>query len=144
MAFSPSVAFAPSTTESVEEVRVAWFANWNAKNLQGLMALYAEDAVLLPSSGERIAGSAKIRDYFRSVLDSPCLSVRESESQNVVSSGDLAYDSGTWLQAGAHGSWSEAGAGTVRGSFLVVLRREADKWLIVQHASTACPIVYAT
>lgn len=99
MALSSSVVSAPSVAESVEKVRLEWLANWNAKNLKGVMALYADDAVLLPSSGERITGKAKIGEYFKSIFDSPWLISRRLDSQNTVSSGDLAYDPSTTVCA---------------------------------------------
>jgi ketosteroid isomerase-like protein len=121
--------------------------NWNAKQLDNVVKLYAADATYLPPDGSRIPGQHEIRAFLEKQIGSK-VSV---QSNTLDCSGDIAYESGTYTQdlaggaavAGNYtisGNWAmNAGGKHVEGNYLVVLKREDRKWLIVQHAATAKP-----
>lgn len=40
---------------------------WNKKQLDKLVDVYAADAILIPSDGQRVVGRADIRNYFQKI-----------------------------------------------------------------------------
>lgn len=65
------------TTQEVGKVSAAgairrmgdeWARHWNAGDLHGVAAVYAEDAVYLPPHHEAIHGRDAIREYLKSPL----------------------------------------------------------------------------
>jgi uncharacterized protein (TIGR02246 family) len=119
----------------LRKVSEEWARLWSAKQLDPIVALYAADAVFLPSTGGRITGQAAIRDLFARALavNSPSITV---VSLTIEQSGDLAYDSGDYVETLTSGGATHG----VHGSYLVVLRRGADgTWRIVQHVWTEAP-----
>ena len=137
--------------EPIDHVRAEWIRDFNAKNLSSLMALYSHDAALLPPSGERIAGQDKIAVYFNQLFGAASRVFIKPESDNTDISGDLGFDSGHYEEtvkrpgggsamtnsSMANSSIGGGGGQTQQtGSYLVVLRRQTGKWLIVQQAFT--------
>ncbi len=119
----------------ITKIGERWAKEWGAKNLEGVLALYAEDAVFLPSTGSRVTGRAAIRELFAGALASHSskLQVRSKVTEH---SGDLAYDSGEYDETSTSGGVTKSG----RGQYLVVVRREGkDQWRIVQHMWTDLP-----
>ncbi|HVZ91948.1 MAG TPA: DUF4440 domain-containing protein [Rhizomicrobium sp.] len=115
-----------------------WAGYWNAKNLDSLMALYAPDPVVLTASGERLSGAADIRKRLVEDLAQfdPRLVMTSLASK---SSGDLAYDSGSYEETLAPAK----GGAAVResGFYLVVFARKsrAAPWRIVEQSWTRMP-----
>jgi uncharacterized protein (TIGR02246 family) len=126
---------AASDSRWVAQVSERWAKEWSAKNLEGVVGLYADDAVFLPSTGSRVAGKAAIRALFDQALatNTPDLHVKSRSSEQ---SGNLAYDSGEYDE-----TIESAGAKrSSHGSYLVVLRRgDKGDWLIVAHMWTDTP-----
>jgi ketosteroid isomerase-like protein len=143
---------AQSGVENINQTRMQWVNNWNAKQLDGVMALYTENTVLVPPNGDRIVGKDKIRAYFKQILDSATTMTIKVSSEKTDSSGDLGYDGGSYEQTIVRGGGAVisgkavvsgnavigGGGGQTKttGNYLVVLRRETGKWLIVQQAIT--------
>ncbi len=116
---------------AIAQVSERWAKEWSAKNLEGLMALYAEDAVFMPATGSRFTGRAEIRELFAGALASHPSKLQVT-SVVTGQSGNLAYDSGEYeeIKPGA-------GVRSGSGSYLVVLRRDRrNRWRIVQHMWT--------
>ncbi|HVV64241.1 MAG TPA: hypothetical protein VHC42_02145 [Rhizomicrobium sp.] len=110
-----------------------WAGFWNAKNLDSLMSLYAADPVVLPATGERIAGVAEIRKRLGEDLGQfdPRLVMTSLASQ---SSGNLAYDSGSYEETLA----PVKGGAALResGFYLFVFTRKsrAAPWRVVEQS----------
>ena len=122
-------------SERVAHVSEQWARLWSAKNLDAVLALYADDADFLPASGVRVTGRAAIRDLFAKALtdNNPDIHV-QSKTTNV--SGDLAYDIGEYQETITSGGKTLSGS----GSYLVVLKRDgAMGWLIVAQMWTDIP-----
>lgn len=122
-------------TPNVAQISERWAKEWGAGNLEGLIALYAEDAVFLPATGSRITGRAAIRELFEKALatNSSKLSVHSKVSQQ---SGELAYDSGEYEETTTSKGLARSG----RGNYLVILRRTGpNQWRIIQHMWTDVP-----
>ena len=111
------------------------FAAWNAALQTGdpgrIAALYAADAILLPTiSNEVRQDLAEIRDYFEQLVG--MVSGAVIDETNVRVFGDLAINSGLYTFTLADGS-------TVPARFTFVYRRSGDRWQIIEHHSSRMP-----
>jgi ketosteroid isomerase-like protein len=134
--FSPTASAAPqaSTIVTLAKLREVWVQNLHNKQLEPILKFYAQDAVFLQPDGERITGSAAIRTLFQNIM-STFTSDLTLHSQNLETSGDLAYDSGTFEETltnlATHAKISS------KGSYLIIYRRQPrGAWQIIQHAWT--------
>ena len=137
LTLAPRAAPQASTIVALAKIRQVWVEDLRAKKLESILKFYAADAVFLQPSGERITGSAALRSLFQTIMasfDSDLV----LHSQNLETSGDLAYDSGDFeetLTTIATGAKIAS-----KGSYIIVHRRQpSGDWQIVQHAWTGSP-----
>ncbi len=127
----------PTTLETLAKLREAWVQDLRTKQLEPILKFYAADAVFLQPSGERIAGSAALRSLFQNIMTAfnSDLTLR---SQNLETSGDLAYDSGDFQESLTN---IATGAKIIsKGSYIIIYKRKPNgSWQIVQHAWTGTP-----
>src|SRR5713226_2690599 len=97
--FSPAATAAPqtSTLVTLAKIREAWVQGLRTKQLERVLKFYAPDAVFLQPTGERIAGPAALRNLFQNIM-ATFNSDLTLNSQNLETSGDLAYDSGDFQE----------------------------------------------
>jgi len=127
-----------STIVNLARIREAWVQDLRTKQLEPILKLYAPDAVFLQPTGERITGSAALRTLFQTIM-ATFTSDLTLHSQNLETSGALAYDSGdfeetlTVLSTGAKI--------TAKGSYIIIFKRQPNggTWQIVQHAWMGTP-----
>jgi ketosteroid isomerase-like protein len=137
--FSPTAPAAPqaSTIVTLARIREAWVQDLRTKQLEPILKFYALDAVFLQPTGERITGSAALRTLFQTIM-ATFNSDLALHSQNLETSGDLAYDSGDFqetLTTVATGAKISA-----KGSYIIIFRRQRNgSWQIVQHVWTGTP-----
>jgi ketosteroid isomerase-like protein len=136
--FSPAAA-APqaSTIVTLAKIREAWAEDLRTKQLEPILKFYAPDAAFLQPTGERITGSAALRTLFQTIM-ATFNSDLTLQSQNLETSGDLAYDSGDFRE-----SLTTIATGakiTSKGSYIIIFKRQPDRsWQIVQHVWTGTP-----
>lgn len=117
---------------AIAKVSERWAKEWSAKNLEGLLALYAEDAEFLTATGSRITGRTAIRELFAGALASHPSKLQVT-STVTGQSGNLAYDSGEYEEHSTSGGEVPSSL----GNYLVVVRRDRkNRWRIVQHMWT--------
>jgi uncharacterized protein (TIGR02246 family) len=100
-------------------------AYWKG-DLETVVALYAEDAVLLPADAPEVKGRDAIRKYYAADM----AGLKPGESGMIVEStegvsGDLGWSSGRAKDTAADGRT------TWNGKFLSVSRKVNGKWLYV-------------
>ena len=126
-----------STLETLAKLREDWVQDLRAKRLEPILKFYAPDAVFLQPTGERITGSTALRTLFQTIM-ATFNSDLTLHSQNLETSGDLAYDSGDFqetLTIIATGAKI-----TAKGSYIVIYKRQSNgSWQIVQHVWTGAP-----
>jgi ketosteroid isomerase-like protein len=137
--FSPTAKAVPqaSTIVALARIREAWVQDLRTKQLDAILKFYAPDAVFLQPSGERITGSAALRTLFQTIM-ATFNSDLTLHSQNLETSGALAYDSGdfeetlTTIATGAKIN--------TKGSYIIIFKRQPNgSWQIVQHVWTGTP-----
>src|SRR5262245_36958551 len=109
------------------EIHAAFEKAFNAGDLDGVVALYEKDAILVTEANRTITGQSAIREAYRGYL-----AVRTSMTLETVA----AYESGGL--ALLHGRWSRKGKGPdgseiqVSGRNSEVVRRQPDgSWLFI-------------
>jgi ketosteroid isomerase-like protein len=138
-ALGPSMAAQdePGQSEIANEIakmRELWVTEWNLRQINQIMTLYAPDAMFLMASGERAIGQSEIRDLFERMRNSNMTHLR-LHSLALEQSGDLAYDSGSYRETAA---LPDNPRHEIEGSYLAVYKLQPNgEWLIVQHVWTA-------
>jgi ketosteroid isomerase-like protein len=136
---APDQAIPPGNTvaQQIGSVRDQWATYLQAKKLDALMALYSKEAMFLDSSGGRTIGQPAIRNLCRQVMATFNVNLT-LYSIRTVSSGDLAYDSGNYLETltlAASGAMQN-----IHGSYIMVFRHEPDgNWKILEQIWTEAP-----
>jgi len=134
---STTAASQSSTLATLAKIREAWSQDLHAKQLEAILKIYAPDAVFLQPTGERIAGAPALRNLFQNIMASFDSNLN-LHSQNLETSGDLAFDSGDFqesLTAIATGAKI-----TSKGSYIIIFKRQPDgSWQIVQQVFTGTP-----
>lgn len=100
-------------------------AYWNG-DLETVVALYAEDAVLLPADAPQAKGRDAIRKYYAADI----AGLKSGESDVIVEStqgvsGNLGWSSGRTKYTSANGA-------TSTGKFRSVSRKVNGKWLYIR------------
>lgn len=125
-----------STPDETEILRL--FDDWNAalksRDPAQVAALYAPDAILLPTVSNKVRhNTAEIEDYFvRFLAKAPEGRIHES---NIRLMGDVAVHSGIYVFRMTR----EAGAGDVPARFSFVYQKIDGAWTIVEHHSSYMP-----
>ena len=108
----------------------AFSAANNARDLNAVMALYADDAVLLPPDEKAVSGRESIRPRFQSLFNqfNPELSISHDE---IMTDGDWAFARGK--TTGKMTPRNGGADGTVDYKYLMILRRQPDgTWRIAR------------
>ena len=119
------------------KVSELWAHDWSAKQLDQVIELYAQDAVFLTGTGDRITGRTAIRTALKKALDTntPYLTVRSLVTEQ---SGNLGYDSGDYRETIT--PVSGEGKRESHGNYVIVFKRQPNgKWLIIEHVWTDAP-----
>ncbi len=137
--FSPTASAAPqaSTLVTLAKIREAWVQDLRTKQLEPILKFYAPDAVFLQPTGERITGSAALRTLFQTVM-ATFNSDLTLYSQDLETSGDLAYDSGDFQELLT--TIATGAKITAKGSYIIIFKRQPNgSWQIVQHVWIGAP-----
>ena len=114
---------------------LALFDQWNnalkTGNPKEVVALYANDAILLPTVSNKVRHNhEEIEDYFIHFLAKvPSGQIDES---NVRIYNDLAINSGIY-------TFTFADCSSVQARFSYVYKWDGEKWLIIEHHSSQMP-----
>jgi uncharacterized protein (TIGR02246 family) len=104
-----------------------WSDAFNRGDLEGMLALYEPDAIMVPEPGEQVTGTEALRAALEGFL--AVKGTVSIETHSVVVVNDIALTRGNWtLQGtGADGKPLEMG-----GENAEVLRRQPDgTWLVI-------------
>jgi len=116
---------AQSSPEPGVHVRQGFRRAYNAKEVDAVVALYAEDATLV-SDGGTFRGRDEIRKWVKAGLDQGS-TLEAIEPRVEKSSGTLAYGTGRTRRL--------VGSVVHLGQYLIVMEKIGWEWKIVQHFS---------
>lgn len=131
---TPSTPPAPSGASlAADEVAIrsgtdAWNAAYNAGNVEAILALYSDDAVVMPPNVAAITGLASLKEYLaKDVAASKLAGITSKDGVSQVAiSGDLAWHAGTSLFVDA------ADKVVQTGKYVEIWRRTSGRWLLVR------------
>jgi uncharacterized protein (TIGR02246 family) len=129
--FAPKPKSRPvDATLAIHQIGDDWARNWNAGDVDKVVAVYDPDAVYLPPHHETVHGRDAIREYLRG----PCSHGQTGLAFDVTyikQSGAVAWDVGTYrMNVRQHdGTTIED-----HGKYLTVWKRAGANWLITADA----------
>jgi uncharacterized protein (TIGR02246 family) len=127
---------APLRAQAPSSALQAWVDAFNSRDPVRIVALYAPDAVFWGTTAKTIATTPEsIRAYFKDAGQRPWTRVT-IDSQYERLHGGIAIVSGTYTFSDVR----DGVASNVRPArFTFVFRRDAERWLIVDHHSSRVP-----
>ena len=124
---------APPVDTAAEEaalkaITAAWLSAYNAGDVEKIVALYAEDAVLMPPQAPVATGHAAIRAFLTTdTAAAKAAGVKLVPGAATAGvAGDTGWESGSYTIADASGATVES------GSYLSVARKSNGKWLYIR------------
>jgi uncharacterized protein (TIGR02246 family) len=133
---------APAVDVAAEEgkVRAAEEADqksWAAKDENGILAFYADDATLMTPGMPAAKGKDAMRPILKAILADPNLKLEFSAQRvEVAKSGDVAFTQGTYQMTTTDGKTKKPV--TDKGSYVTGYKRQADgSWKAVSDINTS-------
>ena len=124
----PPPVDATAEEAAVKAVTAAWLSAYNAGDVEKIVAMYAEDAVLMPPHSAVAAGHAGIRAFLTTdTAAAKAAGVKIVPGAATAGvAGDTGWESGSYTIADASGATVDS------GSYLSVARKSNGKWLLVR------------
>ena len=124
---------APKNTDAdkneIQDGTRAWAVAYNAGDADGVMKLYAEDAVVMPPGAPVVYGRAAIREYIAgdsAAAKAAGLTLTIEHGDSVGISGDIAWHMGPYSINDATGARVDG------GSYMEALQKVDGKWYITR------------
>lgn len=112
---------APDTTaediETIKGINPVWFKSYNSGDVNAIVALYAEDAVLNPPGAPPARGKSAIQEYLTkdvAVSNEAGITLNGDSSTDIDVSGNLGWEWGTFTVK------DKSGANIDQGKYLSV------------------------
>jgi ketosteroid isomerase-like protein len=120
----PGEEFTMKDQSSIRERSDAFVKAFNAKEVSGVLAIYAENSVFMPPNEPVIRGREALKTFYDDLLKSGASGLKLNVGE-VSGHGPLAYQSGTYEMDVKRAN----GTGTRdRGKYLFVLRKMGETW----------------
>ena len=125
---APPAADTAADEAALKAATVSWLEAYNAGDVEKIVALYTEDAVLMPPHAPVATGHAAIRAHLTTdTAGAKAAGIKLVPGTATAGvSGDTGWESGTYTATNA------AGATVDSGSYLSVSHKVNDKWLYVR------------
>lgn len=126
-------------TNMIKADQQKWNDQFKAKDQEGLLAHYADDAYFIAPGGPAANSSTDLRKAYAGALADHYFSVTlGSDKVDVAASGDLAYARGHFTES--HQDAKSHQVVTESGSYLTVYKKQADNsWKAVEDFAAADP-----
>jgi uncharacterized protein (TIGR02246 family) len=126
-------------TQAIKADEAKWNKQFAAKDQEGLVDHYADDAYFVAPGVAGTEGSTPIRQIFANASTDPAFEVHfKSDKIDVAKSGDLAYARGKFSE-----KYTDKATGKVMsdsGSYLTVYKKQGDgSWKAVEDFAVADP-----
>ena len=106
----------------------SWEKAYNAYDAAGIVALYADDAVLAPPGSPALHDHAAMQAFLAKDIEGAKaggISMDIAAATNAGMSGDVAWESGTWTAKDKSGATADV------GKYMTVYGKKDGKWSIV-------------
>ncbi len=119
----------PEDIAAIRQLAADWRAGWLAGDVDALLALYADEPVVLPGGQPAVYGQAAIRALYEPVFRDYTISSEERVVE-VEASGDLGY---FWVSYHLKATPKAGGAPLEEdGKALFIVRRVQGAWKIAR------------
>ena len=117
--------------KAIRDMETAWVAEFAAKDIDKIVAHYADDGTLLLSNAPTMSGKDAIRAGMKMAIDDPNFALDLKTVKVYVSRDDLAYSQGTYSYKGTDSKTKKVIAET--GRYVEVYKKQADgSWKVVE------------
>ena len=99
----------------------------SASDIDKVVSLYADDAILIPSDRDDIVGIHAIRENYRNIFSNSTLQLKATTNE-IIESGDLTIIRGN--TTGNIISKKDSSSVAVNDKFLMMLKKQSGKWKI--------------
>ena len=111
----------------IQAIETQWAAAQNAKDINALMALYADDAVSMPDGSPSLSGKAAIQAQQEKDFAAPATYASVAfETTDVYAQGDVVTEVGKTAYKDAEGKT------TGGGKYIAVFEKRDGKWLCIR------------
>jgi len=126
-----------AAADAIKADEKAWNDQFDAKDVNALVARYAEDAHFVVPGMKGITGSADIRKAYEDAFKDTGFAV-DFASDKIDASGDLAYSRGHFTEKYTDPSTKQVV--TNRGAYITVYKKAADgSWKVVDDMTAVEP-----
>jgi uncharacterized protein (TIGR02246 family) len=125
----------PADRLAVEERLRAYADAWRANDAERVVANFTADAVLMPHHGvEPVVGLAAIKRFWWPA-DSPATTITRFDRtvDEIVGTADMAFVRGHFVLEYRYGQKDQAKSRRNAGTFIALLRKRGERWLITHH-----------
>jgi uncharacterized protein (TIGR02246 family) len=124
---------------AVKKVASELVAAWRAKDVEGIVKQFADDATIMPPGAPVVTSKQASRDYISTAVKDPGFSLNMTVDKVVAArSGDIAYSRGKYSLAMTNPQTHKVDS--YAGSFVSVFKKQADgSWKIVEDISAPGP-----
>ena len=127
-AATPAAVDTSADEATIKAMTAAWLDAYNVSDVEKIVAMYAEDAVLMPPHAPVANGQAAIRSYLQTdTAGAKAAGVKlipGPATAGVV--GDMGWESGSYSVNDGSGKTVDS------GSYLAVSRKVNGKWLLIR------------
>ena len=117
--------------KAIRDMETAWVQEFAAKDLDKIVAHYADDGTVLLSNAPTMAGKDAIRAGMKEAIADPKFALDLKTVKVEVSKDNLAYSQGTYSFKGTDAKTKKLMAET--GRYVEVYKKQADgSWKIVE------------
>lgn len=115
--------FTRTDAEAIRRTSVDLTVAFNAKDLEKVMAQYAENSAFMPPNAPMLRGRDALKTYYDGLLAKGATNLKMTP-EDITGYGPLAYESGTYSIVYE----GNGGPGRDRGKYLRVLRNMNGTW----------------
>ena len=117
--------------QAIRDTETAWVKEFAAKDVDKIVAHYADDGTVLLSNAPTMTGKDAIRAGMKDVIADPSFALDLKTVKVYVSKDDLAYSRGTYSVKATDSKTKKVMAET--GRYVEVYKKQADgSWKIVE------------
>ncbi|MBZ5632490.1 MAG: SgcJ/EcaC family oxidoreductase [Acidobacteriia bacterium] len=117
--------------KTIRDMETAWVKEFAAKDIDKIVAHYAEDATVILSNAPTMAGKDAFRAGMKDFLADPKFSLDLKTAKVDVSKDGLAYSQGTYSVTGTDAKTKKVM--TEAGRYIEVYKKQADgSWKVVE------------
>jgi uncharacterized protein (TIGR02246 family) len=128
----------PAEIQAIRDNEVRWSHEFEAKDLEKVLAHYADDAVMMAPGFPAFTGKEAIRSALQAMLADAAMSLKFQTSRiEIGDSGDMASSWGSYTATMTDPATKKSV--TSGGSYVTVYRKQGGQWKAVFDIASAGP-----